>query len=79
MRCVRSTWGGTGDGLRCGDPSTIRGTDTGRHLAIGANAAGQWTGYHGTPIDADAPDTGSPDSVDRLPRRSYPFGSHAQR
>ncbi len=58
---VRGSKHNTGDGHRAA-------------LAIGANAAGQWTGYHGTPIDADAPDTGSPDSVDRLPRRSYPFG-----
>ena len=58
---VRGSKHNTGDGHRAA-------------LEIGANAAGQWTGYHGTPIDADAPDTGSPDSVDRLPRRSYPFG-----
>ena len=58
---VRGSRHNTGDGHRAA-------------LKIGASIAGQWTGYHGTPIDADAPDTGSPDSVDRLPRRSYPFG-----
>ncbi len=58
---VRGSRHNTGDGHRAA-------------LEIGASTAGQWTGFHGTPIDADAPDTGSPDSVDRLPRRSYPFG-----
>ena len=58
---VRGSRHNTGDGHRAA-------------LEIGARMAGQWTGYHGTPIDADAPATGSPDSVDRLPRRSYPFG-----
>ena len=58
---VRGSRHNTGDGHRAA-------------LEIGANTAGQWTGYHGTPIDLDAPSTGSPDSVDRLPRRSYPFG-----
>ncbi len=58
---VRGSKYNTGDGHRAA-------------LAIGAKTAGQWTGYHGTPIDLDAPDTGSPDSVDRLPRRSYPYG-----
>ncbi len=58
---VRGSRHNTGDGHRAA-------------MDVGAMAAGQWTGYHGTPIDADAPATGSPDSVDRLPRRSYPFG-----
>ena len=58
---VRGSRHNTGDGHRAA-------------LEIGANTAGQWKGYHGTPIDLDAPSTGSPDSVDRLPRRSYPFG-----
>ena len=58
---VRGSRHNTGDGHRAA-------------LDIGANTAGQWTGYHGTPIDLDAPPSGSPDSVDRLPRRSYPFG-----
>ena len=58
---VRGSRHNTGDGHRAA-------------LQVGAKMAGQWTGYHGTPIDADAPATGSPDSVDRLPRRSYPFG-----
>ena len=58
---VRGSRHNTGDGHRAA-------------LEIGARMAGQWKGYHGTPIDADAPATGSPDSVDRLPRRSYPFG-----
>lgn len=58
---VRGSKHNTGDGHRAA-------------LEIGAKTAGQWTGYHGTPIDLDAPDTGSPDSVDRLPRRSYPYG-----
>ena len=58
---VRGSRHNTGDGHRAA-------------LEIGARMAGQWTGFHGTPIDADAPATGSPDSVDRLPRRSYPFG-----
>ena len=58
---VRGSRHNTGDGHRAA-------------LEIGAKMAGQWTGYHGTPIDGDAPATGSPDSVDRLPRRSYPFG-----
>ena len=43
-------------------------------LSIGASTAGQWSGYHGTPIDLHAPDYGCTNSVDRLPRRSYPYG-----
>ncbi len=58
---VRGSRHNTGDGHRAA-------------MEVGARVAGQWTGYHGTPIDTDAPATGSPDSVDRLPRRSYPFG-----
>jgi tricarballylate dehydrogenase len=58
---VRGSKYNTGDGHRAA-------------LELGAKVSGQWTGCHATPIDVDAPDTGSPDSVDRLPRRSYPFG-----
>ncbi len=58
---VRGSRFNTGDGHRAA-------------LELGAKAVGQWTGCHGTPIDLDAPATGSPDSVDRLPRRSYHYG-----
>ncbi len=58
---VRGSRHNTGDGHRAA-------------MAIGAGAAGQWDGCHGSPIDLHAPDTGSPDSVDRLPRRSYHYG-----
>ena len=58
---VRGSKFNTGDGHRAA-------------LDIGAKVMGQWTGCHATPIDFDAPPTGSTDSVDRLPRRSYTYG-----
>ena len=59
---VRGSKHNTGDGHRAA-------------LEIGANAAGQWTGYHGTPIDADAPDTGSPIRWTGCPAARIPLGS----
>ncbi|MBM3926800.1 MAG: FAD-dependent tricarballylate dehydrogenase TcuA [SAR202 cluster bacterium] len=58
---VRGSKYNTGDGHRAA-------------LELGAKVMGQWTGCHATPIDADAPDYGQTDSVNRLPRRSYNFG-----
>ncbi|MBM3945652.1 MAG: FAD-dependent oxidoreductase, partial [SAR202 cluster bacterium] len=58
---VRGARYNTGDGHRAA-------------LAVGAAAAGQWTGCHGTPIDINAPVTGNVPITDSMPRRSYPIG-----
>ena len=58
---VRGSRYNTGDGHRAA-------------LEIGARPNGQWTGCHATPIDVDAPATGSLELTDRMPRRSYPLG-----
>ncbi|MBD47930.1 MAG: tricarballylate dehydrogenase [Dehalococcoidia bacterium] len=58
---VRGSQFNTGDGHRAG-------------MAIGAATTGQWNGYHGTPIDFDAPLSGSVTTVHQLPRRSYNLG-----
>ncbi|SVB53377.1 uncharacterized protein METZ01_LOCUS206231, partial [marine metagenome] len=58
---VRGSQFNTGDGHRIG-------------MAIGAATTGQWNGYHGTPIDFDAPLSGSITTVHQLPRRSYNLG-----
>jgi tricarballylate dehydrogenase len=58
---VRGSQYNTGDGHRMG-------------IAIGAATTGQWNGCHGTPIDFDAPFTGSVMTVHQLPRRSYNLG-----
>ena len=58
---VRGTRYNTGDGLRMA-------------LDIGALPHGQWSGSHGTPIDADAPEFGDRELTDKTNRLSYPFG-----
>ena len=58
---VRGSAHNTGDGLRAA-------------LSVGAQATGQWTGCHATPIDVDAPVTGDLQVTDIMPRRSYPIG-----
>ncbi|MBM3947789.1 MAG: FAD-dependent oxidoreductase [SAR202 cluster bacterium] len=58
---VRGARYNTGDGHRAA-------------MEIGAAAAGQWTGCHGTPIDINAPATGIVKITDSQPRRSYPIG-----
>ena len=58
---VRGSRHNTGDGHRAA-------------MAAGAAPAGQWTGCHGTPIDAGAPATGDLPLTDAMPRRSYPLG-----
>ncbi|MDA1189278.1 MAG: FAD-binding protein, partial [Chloroflexi bacterium] len=58
---VRGARYNTGDGHRAA-------------LEVGAAAAGQWTGCHGTPIDINAPATGNVPITDSMPRRSYPIG-----
>ncbi len=58
---VRGSQFNTGDGHRVG-------------MAIGAATTGQWNGYHGTPIDFDAPSSGSVMTVHQLSRRSYNLG-----
>ncbi len=58
---VRGSAYNTGDGHRAA-------------LEAGAQAFGQWTGCHATPIDVDAPVTGSVEITERMPRRSYPLG-----
>ena len=58
---VRGSAYNTGDGHRAA-------------LEAGAQAFGQWTGCHATPIDVDAPLTGSVEITERMPRRSYPLG-----
>ncbi len=58
---VRGSAYNTGDGHRAA-------------LEAGAQAYGQWTGCHATPIDVDAPLTGSVEITERMPRRSYPLG-----
>jgi len=57
----------------------VRGTrfDTGEMtramLAAGAQAYGQWSGCHATPIDADAPAYGDLRLTDRTNRLSFPY------
>ena len=58
---VRGTAFNTGDGLRMA-------------LDIGALPFGQWSGNHGTPIDADAPPFGDRELTDKTNRLSYPLG-----
>ena len=58
---VRGSKHNTGDGHRAA-------------MEVGARPAGQWTGCHATPVDADAPAVGELESTDRMPRRSYPLG-----
>lgn len=58
---VRGTRYNTGDGLRMA-------------LDAGALPHGQWSGSHGTPIDANAPDFGDRELTDKTNRLSYPFG-----
>ena len=58
---VRGSAHNTGDGHRAA-------------MEVGAQAYGQWTGCHATPIDVDAPLTGSVEITERMPRRSYPLG-----
>ena len=58
---VRGSAYNTGDGHRAA-------------LEAGAKPFGQWTGCHATPIDVDAPLTGSVEITERMPRRSYPLG-----
>ena len=58
---VRGSRHNTGDGHRAA-------------MAAGAAPAGQWTGCHGTPMDAGAPATGDLPLTDAMPRRSYPLG-----
>jgi tricarballylate dehydrogenase len=58
---VRGSRYNTGDGHRAA-------------LDVGAKPFGQWTGCHATPIDVNAPATGSVDITERMPRRSYPIG-----
>ena len=58
---VRGTQFNTGDGLRMA-------------MDVGAVAYGQWSGSHGTPIDADAPAFGDRELTDKTNRLSYPLG-----
>ena len=58
---VRGTRYNTGDGLHMA-------------LEIGALPHGQWSGSHGTPIDAGAPEFGDRRLTDKTNRLSYPFG-----
>src|SRR5207249_703361 len=48
----------------------------GLRMAIDAGALrhGQWSGCHGTPIDADSPPYGDRELTDKTNRLSYPFG-----
>jgi len=58
----------------------VRGTrfDTGlmtrAALSIGAQAVGQWSGAHATPVDNDSGDYGDLESTDETNRVSYPYG-----
>ena len=61
MAKVRGTAYNTGDGLRMA-------------LELGALPFGQWSGNHGTPIDADAPPFGDRQLTDKTNRLSYPLG-----
>jgi tricarballylate dehydrogenase len=61
MARVRGTAYNTGDGLRMA-------------LELGALPFGQWSGNHGTPIDADAPPFGDRHLTDKTNRLSYPLG-----
>ncbi len=58
---VRGTRYNNGDGLRLA-------------LEIGALPHGQWSGMHGTPIDAEAPPFGDRKLTDKTNRLSYPWG-----
>jgi tricarballylate dehydrogenase len=58
---VRGTRYNNGDGLRMA-------------LELGALPYGQWSGSHGTPIDADAPPFGDRVLTDKTNRLSYPLG-----
>jgi tricarballylate dehydrogenase len=57
----------------------VRGTryDTGEltraAFELGAASAGQWSGCHATPIDADAPEYGELRLTDKTNRLSYPY------
>jgi tricarballylate dehydrogenase len=61
MAKVRGTAYNTGDGLHMA-------------LELGALPFGQWSGNHGTPIDADAPPFGDRQLTDKTNRLSYPLG-----
>jgi tricarballylate dehydrogenase len=61
MAKVRGTSYNTGDGLHMA-------------LELGALPFGQWSGNHGTPIDADAPPFGNRQLTDKTNRLSYPLG-----
>ena len=63
---VRGAAYNTGDGHRAA-------------LDVGAQPFGQWAGCHATPIDLDAPLTGSVEVTERFPRRSYPLGISVNR
>jgi tricarballylate dehydrogenase len=62
------------------DTVTVRGTEfnTGEMLVaaleIGAQAYGQWSGCHATPVDATAPLVGDLRLTDKTNRLSYPYG-----
>ena len=58
---VRGSRHNTGDGHRAA-------------IDLGAQAFGQWTGCHATPIDIDAPAVGDLQVTDQMPRRSYTLG-----
>ncbi len=58
---VRGSRHNTGDGHRAA-------------IDLGAQAFGQWTGCHATPIDIDAPAVGDLKVTDQMPRRSYTLG-----
>jgi tricarballylate dehydrogenase len=45
-----------------------------RAIALGASAAGHWSGAHAVPIAADAPSVGDPALGDVTARYSYPYG-----
>jgi tricarballylate dehydrogenase len=61
------------------DNCKVRGTrfDTGDGLNValraGARAFGQWSGCHATPIDVNAPESGSIEIWDKTNRLSYPY------
>jgi tricarballylate dehydrogenase len=42
-------------------------------IGAGAQAYGQWSGCHATPLDANAPDPGSLELTDETSRVSYPY------
>jgi tricarballylate dehydrogenase len=57
---VRGTQFNNGDGLRMA-------------IEVGALPYGQWSGCHGTPIDADSPMYGDRELTDKTNRLSYPY------